>query len=750
MTTVVSFARTASSPPQPEPLTFNTLVASAHPRRPLSAPRPSRRLYVRRPRLPSAAAASPVAPARPVRRRALRRLGSVERHFGLHATCPSLSYSARARRRSREFDSVGIAPRRRALWRHAATDLRRRRVRRLGSPCAERGRSRRTSAPPPTPPHTRAAGYTSINAAGELEDDSELDLDLEEEEEALAAALETSVRELALGDWARGRILEDAWVAPADVYHNVRVGAWMALMILLRRCRAWAVSPPSSPSPSPSAQPLPGADDAPAAHPGAPAPSPPTYVLAEAAHNAHVHQMLAVLLPAFCNVVRRVIVECSLDAAQAPSSVPGGARRVGPLDPAVRAARMGLADVVREFDGSIGGSVGGMHGRRRMRGGWTWRRRGRAEAPRGEEGSDDSSEGTSRTSDTSPVLSSSTLWTRLSPPPLGEHRADKDKDAARDREKEAEDVARERQPTIAVMPVLAPLRLLRPIPYVPETSRTCRHTASRRCEPLVPSSSPRAGMLADVTCQVWREACAPLYHCRCSICDRAMAVAQAAQGGNPAAASAATTTRASVPEHTHAHNAHSDGPIVVHLPAEDDSGGRGANQRGIARRGGRRRVIPAQGLRGRGRGRAGRGDQRAGGVLEADGRAGGPGRVRARDGADRGDARGRLVSDDDEYSEEGGEWDGAGSKYALSPGATGEREYTTVRLVKRRSEELDAEVTDATDAATASAGSAPNRARLEAAESPPDTSTPGSGEESAYEATTYARVALEDAPPTAK
>ncbi|KAJ7629304.1 hypothetical protein B0H17DRAFT_1218260 [Mycena rosella] len=133
---------------------------------------------------------------------------------------------------------------------------------------------------------------------------------------------------------------------------------------------------------------------------------------------------------------------------------------------------------------------------------------------------------------------------------------------------------------------------------------------------------------------------------------------------------------------------------------------------------------------------------------------------------------GLLVSNDDEYSEEGDFEDeegaeadgpGAGAKYALPPSAwvagrkrpvdglepeagaeggdahafvrrgtppkrarTGEREYTTVRLVKLRSEELDAEVMDATD--TASAGSAPKRARLEAAESPRDTSTPDSGD----------------------
>ncbi|KAJ7449316.1 hypothetical protein FB451DRAFT_1187403 [Mycena latifolia] len=46
-------------------------------------------------------------------------------------------------------------------------------------------------------------------------------------------------------------------------------------------------------------------------------------------------------------------------------------------------------------------------------------------------------------------------------------------------------------------------------------------------------------------------------------------------GGAGGAATSSPTTRANAPEHTHAHNVHSDGPIVVQLPAEDDSGGRG-------------------------------------------------------------------------------------------------------------------------------------------------------------------------------
>ncbi|KAJ7678643.1 hypothetical protein B0H17DRAFT_1206701 [Mycena rosella] len=569
------------------------------------------------------------------------------------------------------------------------------------------------------------------------EDDSELDLELEDEEELedddeLATALEASVRELALGDWARGRILDGAWVAPADVYYNLHVGDLDGPDARVKAVHPvpWAVSPPSSPSPA-AAPP-----DAPTdVHPGPAPPPPPTYALAEAAHTAHVRQLRAVLLPAFRNVVRRLVVECALDAAE-------GAR----ADPAVRAARMGLGDVVsavREeegvwFDGvdwrerrrnarAEAGAVGVEEGDRE--------RDGERERRHRAEGSDDSSEGTPRTSGTSPVLSTSTLGTTPSPPPLGEHHKGTEE---------------QRQPTIAVMPVLDPPRLLRPIPYVPET---IAHLPPYSIEALR---------------TVWREACAPLYHCRCSICERAMAVAQAAQGGDPAATApkpAAVVIPAAKP-----HSA--DAPFVVHLPAEDDAGGRGADSVVSLRDGDgdgdgdadEEELLSPRSLYFRqleeqeGEGAAER-EMELIDDMEA-------GRLRALDEEEE-----ELYSESEEFEEE----EGAGAAYALAPGAwvagrkrsvdelereagaegeggrarTGEREYG-VRLLKRSSEELDADGTDA-DTDTASAGSARSkRARLEGAESPPDTNTPGtvgSGEESAYEtgAPTALRVSVDDA-----
>ncbi|KAJ7025090.1 hypothetical protein C8F04DRAFT_142495, partial [Mycena alexandri] len=86
-------------------------------------------------------------------------------------------------------------------------------------------------------------------------------------------------------------------------------------------------------------------------HPGPHGPSTLTYQLAEAAHHAHMRQMRT-HLPAFRNVVRRIIIECALDAAEAAAALQRGGERASlgvrrPLDPAMRAARMSLAEVVK-------------------------------------------------------------------------------------------------------------------------------------------------------------------------------------------------------------------------------------------------------------------------------------------------------------------------------------------------------------------------------------------------------------------
>ncbi|KAJ7604292.1 hypothetical protein DFH06DRAFT_1487707 [Mycena polygramma] len=437
--------------------------------------------------------------------------------------------------------------------------------------------------------------YDDDDSLDEFDDDLDLDLEMEEEEGG-AVALEMNVKEMALGDWARGRILDGAWAAPADVYFGNRVNGLGRVFLFLAQTEtqadaladpemsvravhpvSWAVSQPPSPPHSSSASasaslPAPavtGAMDVEVEtrHPAPPIPLPPTYRLTESAHTAHCRQLRVVLLPAFRNVVRRIIVECALDAAEADAAADENipdTRPRRPLDPAIRAARMSLAEVVAQlreaeqvwFDGIDWSET--RKNAREQEDERALRDRER-EGTRRSEGSDDSSAGTPHTSDTSPVLSTSTLGTTPSPPPLDE-RSRKEKDAQR------RELAR--QPTIAVTPVLNPPRLLRPIPYVPET---LDHLPQYSIEALK---------------AVWREACAPLYHCRCSICERAMAAQQAAQGGSPTKATTTTSAaRAATPappdkqkKAKDGEKKDADGPFVMHIPAEDemDVDGRGA------------------------------------------------------------------------------------------------------------------------------------------------------------------------------
>jgi hypothetical protein len=124
--------------------------------------------------------------------------------------------------------------------------------------------------------------------------------------------------------------------------------------------------------------------------------------------------MHTVLLLVFKNVVRRLIVECALDAADADAAIEAGlSASRKPLDPAMRAARMSLADVVQQlreeeevwFDGTDWSAK-----RRNARAEDQEREREQErekerERGHGAEGCDDSYAGMPRTSDTSPVLS---------------------------------------------------------------------------------------------------------------------------------------------------------------------------------------------------------------------------------------------------------------------------------------------------------------------------------------------------------
>ncbi|KAL0955531.1 hypothetical protein HGRIS_001769 [Hohenbuehelia grisea] len=274
------------------------------------------------------------------------------------------------------------------------------------------------------------------------------------------------IRELAIGDWARSRILDGHWLAPADQYYGHTVPNRPTFVRAVHPC-PWALDADEQTDPS-DEHPRPAI---------AQGEVPPSFQLCERAHLAYQKQLRVILLPVMRNIVRKLVIECSVDG----------------FDPALKASRMSMEDVLAELrDEAVW--FDGIDWLEKRRNAQRDQRESRLRHAR-EEGSDDSacSTASSKSGDsdtTSPVLSTTTLQTTPSPPP------NEDKVV-----EEAELVSR--PVTIAVDPVLDPPRLLRPIPHIPVTI----------------SHLPQYSLDSFKT--VWRNACEPLYHCRCSICERA-------------------------------------------------------------------------------------------------------------------------------------------------------------------------------------------------------------------------------------
>ncbi|KIJ63498.1 hypothetical protein HYDPIDRAFT_29304 [Hydnomerulius pinastri MD-312] len=365
----------------------------------------------------------------------------------------------------------------------------------------------------PSPPSPRSA-QRSRSPSPRSVYSSEYEGSEEEEDTELLSLTEDAggVRELAISDWTRSRILDGHWCSPADQWYGHAWPAGGAVRdageetesepdpdeemregsSVRRTTRVpavhpcpWTISIPSSPA-SPTSE----ADNVHPRMSTVRAHAPPSFTLCEQAYRAYQKQLQLILIPAMTNIVRRFVIECT-------SGIAG--------DPAVRVARMNLEEVLAElrtpgvwFDGVdwASGGLGGNRGREQER-----------------EREEDSASSASSRSDgshtTSPVLSTTTLQTTPSPPPA--HAEDKGK------EKHSEGTSVTRQLPSAVIPipvspVLQSPKLLHPIPYIPVT---VAHMARYSLEAFK---------------MAWREACAPLFHCRCSICERAMVNANAAAG----------------------------------------------------------------------------------------------------------------------------------------------------------------------------------------------------------------------------
>ncbi|KAJ6542139.1 hypothetical protein DFH09DRAFT_1089207 [Mycena vulgaris] len=340
----------------------------------------------------------------------------------------------------------------------------------------------------------------------------------------------------------------------------------------------------------------------------------------------HTCGRCSVLLPAFRNVVRRVIVECAPEAeepgdgALAREPPAPDARR--PLDPAADVAGGRGARSARRrwcgLTGWTGARAGGMRGgERRLLGGDV----------------------------TSPVLSTSTLGATPSPPLLGEERKDKHPRTLG----EDDDCG-----------------------YASDGSATAaaRHSLRAR-DGRAPTAVPPRGAASSGARRVHR-----CITCRCTVCERAMAAAQEGERAAPATATQAEPDAPVVltkPENAHPQphpQPQCDGLWVVHMPPEG----------GAARRASCRSSHRGTRAGGRGHGRGGvRGAVRAGAVLAAGGGGRGPGEremVLMDDVATGHVGGGHLREEKEEYSEfekvEGGSGEsalaarGSGGANALS------------------------------------------------------------------------------------
>ncbi|KAJ7591712.1 hypothetical protein C8J56DRAFT_780928 [Mycena floridula] len=294
---------------------------------------------------------------------------------------------------------------------------------------------------------------SSIPSNRPLEEEEES----EEEEDAdfLHMTENDGVRDLALMDWARLRILDGFWMSPADQWYGYTAPGFTRDQIGLVRTVhpvAWSIEEEAGERGQRDSQ-HPGQEDI---HPRfsiVTGSVPPSHALCEQAFMAHRRAMTTILLPAMKNVVRKIVLEAN-----------DGYRDDGE-ESEIQAARMSPEDVVIALrdEGVWFEGVDWVERRRnetRTREANDSRTREANETVKGQ-GSDSS---TNSSTSTSPVLSTTTLQTTPSPPPV-----DSSKQSPSSSPTSASKPVAPRPITIAVAPVLDPPRLLPSIPHVPVT-----------------------------------------------------------------------------------------------------------------------------------------------------------------------------------------------------------------------------------------------------------------------------------------
>ena len=281
-----------------------------------------------------------------------------------------------------------------------------------------------------------ATGYTSE------EELSEDDVDDEEDPELMSLTEDAGgVRELAISDWARNRILDGHWFSPADQWYGNTVPNHSTVVRAVHPC-------PWNRDATYVCTTAEGEEvdlDGEVVHPRPStvcADVPPTHQLCEHAYLAYRKQMRMILLPAMTNIVRRVVMECEADCT----------------DPAMRVARMEPEDIISELrdDAVWYNGIDWLERRANRRRELLDRSNRRKEKENGDDSSASSKSDESHT--TSPVMSTSTLQTTPSPPPS----CNKDEELSLPG-------GAGRTTAIHVAPVLESPVLLHPIPYVPVT-----------------------------------------------------------------------------------------------------------------------------------------------------------------------------------------------------------------------------------------------------------------------------------------
>ncbi|KAF4621135.1 hypothetical protein D9613_001157 [Agrocybe pediades] len=343
------------------------------------------------------------------------------------------------------------------------------------------------------------------------------------QEMRLTGAGSQQVREWALQDWARQRVMEGHWVGPLDVWMNRQVVGQPAAVPAVHPLKRLAsddaattntiITPSSIPSDTTTTTTTTTTTVPKEVHPPVAlvtADLPPSQALCKLAENAFRAQLREILLPPMRNLMRKVVWECRREVETKPEY----------LEPSEVCRRMSMEDVVRRLREEEGVWYDGFDWASEeaaVRGGSMEEvncAEGEVEVEGAEaiESSESSSSTGSTTSTTSPVLSTSTLQTTPEPSPVeveGDEKgvsanassstssstsapADESKQGEKDLGTGTGTAQKEKE---------AP-RVLSRVPYVPTGARH------------VPDDT------RGVVMKIWREACDPVYKCTCRFCQR--------------------------------------------------------------------------------------------------------------------------------------------------------------------------------------------------------------------------------------